>query len=72
MLPPRTDPRWGELVTNPSQFNLSFLGLKLFLYTVFLQAGSSPHAREVAIDEVVAFFHKNERALAADITTIFG
>jgi len=71
VLPPRTDPRWAQLVTNPSQYNLSYLGLKIFLYTVSLQASSSPHVREVAIDEVVAFFHRNERALAADIFMIF-
>lgn len=71
VLPPRDHPQWGELVDHPDQFNLSLLALKIFMHRVVHQAGSSPHSRAAAIDDLYDFFVKNEPQLGADIMTIF-
>ncbi len=73
MLPAPTDPRWGALVDHPDRYEFAFLGLKILMQRVALQAkkGMSPAERTAAIDEVVSFFQKQERLLTADIDNIF-
>lgn len=73
MLPSPTDPRWGALVDHPDRHEYSFLGLKILMQRIALQArkGMSPAERTAAIDEVVAFFAKQERLLGDDIASIF-
>jgi hypothetical protein len=74
MLPSRTDPRWQNLVDNPSAFTYEFLALKILMSRIALNAGRSPSPaeRDAAIDEVYGLFQKHERLLRSDIATIFG
>jgi hypothetical protein len=78
MVPNRTDPRWATLVDSPSSFTYQFLALRILMQRVSLIALrakvgiASAADRNSVIDEVHAFFVKNERLLAVDLKSIFG
>lgn len=71
-VPPRSDPAWKSLVEHPEAHAYSFLALKILMQRIARSAPATPAAREAAIDEVYAFFTKNERLVAAEIRAIFG
>lgn len=71
-LPPRHDPTWQALIEHPEAHAYSFLALKILMQRVARSASAGPAARAAALDEVYAFFTKNERLVAADIHDIFG
>lgn len=78
MIPQRMDPRWGKLVDSPSSYTFQFLALRILMQRISLTAlkakiGKAAAAdRNAVIDEVYAFFVKNERLLDVDIKSIFG
>ena len=78
MVPQRTDPRWAKLVDSPSSYKFTFLALRILMQRISLGAlrakveKATTADRNVVIDEVYAFFVKNERLLAVDIKSIFG
>jgi hypothetical protein len=78
MVPQRTDPRWAKLVDSPSSYTFKFLALRILMQRISLGAlrakveKASAADRNVLIDEVYAFFVKNERLLDVDLKSIFG
>jgi CheY-like chemotaxis protein len=75
MVPPKTHPRFKQLVTG--EFTYSFRALAGSMCVSRNQrevrrSGKDEKAVAAAIDDVHAFFVKFEKALAADIDAIFG
>jgi hypothetical protein len=59
------------MVDDPRRFTFSFLALRILMQRMSMRARAGAE-REAAIDEVYAFFQKNEKLIAADITAVFG
>lgn len=78
MVPQRTDPRWAKLVDSPSSYTYQFLALRILMQRISLSAlrakvgMASAADRNAVIDEVYAFFVKNERLLDVELKSIFG
>ena len=73
MIPPKTDPRWTDLVTGNRPYPLKGLASRMMLTRVRL-IGSREDQRSVAeaVDTAYDFFSKNLEAAREDIRTIFG
>lgn len=71
-VPPRHDPRWQVLVEHPDRYAYHFLALKILMQRIARKTPDSATERATAIDEVYAFFVKNEKLVAADVQAIFG
>lgn len=71
-VPPRHDPTWQTLVEHPDRYAYSFLALKILMQRISRKAPATPAERDAAIDEVYAFFTRNEPLVTADIKAIFG
>lgn len=75
MLPPKSHPRWKELVCGKlRKVPFSFLATKFFITRVTGVAMNDPSPETIfrLIDEAYAFFQKNERLVEKDIVAIFG
>lgn len=72
MLPGRHDPRWGAMVDDPRRFTFSFLALRILMQRMAMRVPQTGPERDASIDEVYAFFQKNEKLIAADISAVFG
>lgn len=76
MLPPKTHPRWKDLVRGKlkKDITLHFLATQFFLTRVIGIAARDPSPGRTAalIDEAYAFFEKNEKLVKTDIVAIFG
>jgi len=76
MLPPKSHPRWKDLVRGKLQKNLSlhFLATQFFLTRVIGVAKRDPTPQRIMalVDEAYAFFEKNEKLVKRDIVAIFG
>lgn len=71
-VPPRHDPTWQVLVEHPDRYAYHFLALRILMQRIARKAPVSATDRDSAIDEVYAFFIKNEKLVAADLQAIFG
>jgi len=74
MVPSRTDARWDKLVDSPENGTYQFLALRILMQRVTLKHkfGMSDAERAQLLDEVHAFFVKNERLVGPDLQSIFG
>jgi len=74
MLPPKTHPKWKELVCGKLKVSFTLLATKFFVTRVTGRAKIDPSAENVErlIDEAFAFFKKNEKLAQKDIFAIFG
>lgn len=76
MLPPKSHPRWKELVRGKLKKDITphFLATQFFLTRVMNVAARDPSPGRIAslIDEAYAFFEKNEKLVKIDIVAIFG
>lgn len=75
MLPPKSDPKWQQLVCGELNHPFkAFVGAMCVSRIVrFVQKeGTTPEAIELAIDDIHTFFSKLEVALTDDIKVIFG
>ncbi|MDR3518169.1 MAG: hypothetical protein P4M00_20410 [Azospirillaceae bacterium] len=75
MLPPKSHPRWKELVCGKlPKISFAFLATKFFITRVTGVARNDPSPETISslIDESYAFFQKNERLVEIDIVAIFG
>lgn len=75
MLPPKTHPRWKELICGKlGKLKVNFLATQFFITRVRGVAAldSSPERIASLIDEAYAFFQKNEKLVKKDIIAIFG
>ena len=74
MVPNRTDARWDKLVDSPESGTYQFLALRILMQRVTLKHkfGMSPAERGELLDEIHAFFVKNERLVGPDLQSIFG
>jgi len=75
MLPPKSNPKWKELVCGKlHKLSFTFLATKFFVTRVTGVAKNDPSPETIArlIDEAYAFFEKNERLVEKDILAIFG
>lgn len=76
MLPPKTHPRWKDLIRGKltKGLTLHFLATQFFLTRVIGVAARDPSPGRIAslIDEAYAFFEKNEKLVKEDIVAIFG
>ncbi|MTJ81473.1 MAG: hypothetical protein F8N37_10690 [Telmatospirillum sp.] len=74
MLPPKTHPRWKELVCGKVKVSFTLLATKFFITRVTGRAKIDPSSESIGqlIDEAYAFFKKNEKLAQKDIEAIFG
>ena len=75
MLPPKSHPRWKELVCGKlSKLSFNFIATKFFITRVTGVSKNDPRPETISrlIDEAYAFFLKNERLVEKDIQAIFG
>lgn len=74
MLPPKSHPRWKELVCGKTRVNFSLLATKFFMARVTGAARNNPSPENISrlIDEAYSFFSKNEKFALKDIESIFG
>ena len=73
MVPPKTDPKWEKLITNPTSFAVTGLVTKMLMTRLMLMNCKENVARKKeAIDAAYDFFCKNETAVKDDIKLIFG
>lgn len=74
MLPPKTHPRWRELVCGKVRVNFTLLATKFFMARVTGASKNDPSPENLArlIDEAYSFFSKNEKFALRDIEAIFG
>ena len=74
MLPPKTHPRWRELVLGKVRVRFSLLATQFFVTRVNGRAkiDPSPENIERLIDEAYSFFSKNEKFAKNDVFAIFG
>jgi len=72
-LPPKSDPRWHDLVLGRNPNPPKLLALKFLLTRVSLAAkkDSSPTAIQKGVDELYEFFQKNPRIVEADAAAYF-
>jgi len=73
MIPPKTDPRWKNLIEGNIQhtFKLVSAGMCLARNQRHVHLNPNPETLQAAIDEVHAFFTKYENLLAEDLPVIF-
>ena len=69
MIPSQADPRWRDLIEHPHRHTYSYLALKILMHRVALESLGDLQA---TLDEIYAFFKKNERLMQDDIAAIFG
>lgn len=74
MLPPKSHPRWKELVCGKTRVNFSLLATKFFMARVTGAARNDPSPENISrlIDEAYSFLSKNEKFALKDIESIFG
>ena len=73
MVPPKTDPKWEALVTNPASVPVTGLVTKMLLTRLKLMNCATNAARKPeAINAAYDFFVKNETTVKDDIKLIFG
>jgi hypothetical protein len=74
MLPPKTHPRWRELVLGKVPARFSLLATQFFVTRVTGRARIDPSAENIArlIDDAYSFFLRNEKLAQNDIRAIFG
>ena len=73
MLPPKTHPRWKELVIGKVRVSYSLLATQFFVTRVTGRAKIDPSGEHIEqlIDEAYSFFKKNEKLAEKDIRAIF-
>jgi hypothetical protein len=74
MLPPKTHPKWKELVGGKLKVSFSLLATKFFITRVTGRAKIDPSTENIErlTEEAYAFFKKNEKLAQKDIQAIFG
>lgn len=72
MIPPKSDPKWREIVVSRSAEHFSALPTQMLMMRVYLltRDGTSQKIDE-AIDVVYDFFLKNENVVKEDILKLF-
>ena len=73
MVPPKTHPKWKELVSGRLTVSFTLLATKFFITRVTGRAKIDPSPENInnLIDEAYALFRKNEKVAAKDIQAIF-
>ncbi len=73
MLPPKSDPRWVEVIKNIKNYNFTNLPTKMLMMRIYLIAldGTSQKI-QLAIDIAHEFFSKNQNVVMDDIKILFG
>ncbi len=72
MIPPKSDPRWEQIVLGNEVFNVQALPAKMLMMRVRLLARDrTPQKIESAIEIAFEFFSRNEKILIDDIKNIF-
>lgn len=73
MIPPVNDPHWEPLVKGTKQYAFKLLALKILMGRIVASTKKDPSSDNVAkcINEVRAFFVKNETIAQNDINLIF-
>ncbi|WP_146002683.1 hypothetical protein [Telmatospirillum siberiense] len=74
MLPPKTHPKWKELVCGKLKVSFTLLATKFFITRVTGRAKIDPTTENIErlIEEAYGFFKKNEKLAQKDIQAIFG
>ena len=74
MLPPKTHPRWKDLVRGRLNVSFTLLATQFFITRVTGRARIDPSNENIErlVDEAYAFFKKNEGLAQKDIQAIFG
>lgn len=75
MMPPKSHPRWKQLVTGDLKHPFKALSGAMCVSRIvrFVQKeGATPEAIELAISDLQEFFSKLEGPLAEDLKEIFG
>ena len=73
MMPPKSHPKWAELLQGRLEYKFSKAAASMLLFQLRcdLKRDPSPGALARATDELHAFCSKYERMLQDDLTTIF-
>ncbi|MGA3092054.1 MAG: hypothetical protein ABSD75_25895 [Terriglobales bacterium] len=73
MVPPKTDPKWEKLVTDPASVKVNGLVTKMLMTRLSLMnLKTNASRKQEAITAAYDFFVKNENAVKDDIKLIFG
>ncbi|HUN81407.1 MAG TPA: hypothetical protein VMV81_07850 [Phycisphaerae bacterium] len=74
MLPPKSDPRWRDLVRGKLKTAPSLLATKFFMARIAGLAKNDSSEENISklVNESVSFFTKNSVLAKADIEMIFG
>lgn len=73
MVPPKTDPRWKQIVVDKETPNFSALPTKMLMMRIRLLAkDNTPQKIDEAIDIAYDFFSKNALVVQHDIELLFG
>lgn len=73
IVPPKTDPRWRNIVLEDAVSNFHALPTKMLMMRVRLLArDKTPQKVEEAIDIAYDFFSKNSGIVLTDIKLLFG
>lgn len=74
-VPPKSNPRWEEVVTGKKTYTLKFLAAKILLGRLVrnVKADNSPASVSAAIGELHAIYSKNadKPSVKEDLETIF-
>ena len=74
-VPPKSNPRWAEIVTGKKTYTLKFLAAKILLGRLVRSVSADNSAANVskAVDELHAIFTKNADSASAkeDLQTMF-
>ncbi|WP_306546833.1 hypothetical protein [Desulfobulbus sp.] len=75
-VPPKSNPRWADVVTGRKTYTLKFLAAKILLGRVVRTVSAAPTPENVrdAVDQLFAIYEKNASSPSAqeDIKIIFG
>lgn len=73
-LPPRTHPHWNAIAAGTIAKPWSMLGMKILMARVIQEVAKDKSQANITrqADEIYAFFKKNEKIAAADLSAIFG
>lgn len=72
MIPPKSDPRWKEIVLDDTVYNFHALPTMLLMMRIkLLVKDRTPQKIDEAIDIVYDFFSKNSKVVFNDIKLLF-
>ncbi len=73
MVPPKSDQRWKQIVTNDHKYAFNFLPTQMLMMRVrLLCKDKTPQKIEQAVEIAYDFFSKNASIIYNDIEVLFG